>query len=97
MLVGPGKWVVLLVLVLLFVSYRKLPDMSRSIGRSLRIFKGELKGLAENDVRTKAAAPTVRGPLGTPGAGDTANTNTAGTDSTATGSTGTDAGIKNDD
>jgi sec-independent protein translocase protein TatA len=92
MLVGPGKWVVLLVLVLLFVSYRKLPDMSRSIGRSLRIFKGELKGLAENDVRTKAAAPTVRGPLGTPGAGEK-----QGTDSTATGSTGTDAGIKNDD
>jgi sec-independent protein translocase protein TatA len=66
MLVGPGKWVVLLVVVLLLVSYRKLPDVSRSIGRSLRVFKGELKGLADNDVRTKAAAPTVRGPLGRP-------------------------------
>jgi len=63
-LVGPGKWVVLIVVVLLLVSYRKLPDVSRSIGRSLRIFKGEVKGLAENDVRTKAEAPTVRGPLG---------------------------------
>jgi sec-independent protein translocase protein TatA len=66
-LVGPGKWVVLIVVVLLLVSYRKLPDVSRSIGRSLRIFKGEMRGLTENDVRTKAAAPTVRGPLGSPG------------------------------
>lgn len=66
MLVGPGKWVVLIVLVLLLVSYRKLPDISRSVGRSLRIFRGEMRGLGENDVRTKAAAPTVRGPLGSP-------------------------------
>lgn len=70
MLVGPGKWVVLIVVVLLLVSYRKLPDMSRSIGRSLRIFKGEMKGLAHNDVRTRAAAPTKRGPLGSPNSDD---------------------------
>lgn len=89
MLVGPGKWVVLLVVVLLFISYRKLPDMSRSIGRSLRIFKGEIKGLAENDVRTKAAAPTVRGPLGAP-----ETPPAQGTDSTATGSAGTDTETK---
>lgn len=66
MLVGPGKWVVLIVVVLLLVSYRKLPDISRSVGRSLRIFRGEMRGLKENDVRGKAAAPTVRGPLGSP-------------------------------
>jgi sec-independent protein translocase protein TatA len=65
-LVGPGKWVVLIVVVLLLVSYRKLPDISRSVGRSLRIFRGEMRGLKENDVRGKAAAPTVRGPLGSP-------------------------------
>lgn len=70
MLVGPGKWVVLIVLILLLVSYRKLPDISRSIGRSLRIFKGEMRGLGENDVRTKAPAPTVRGPLGAPAKSD---------------------------
>ncbi len=66
MLVGPGKWVVLIVVLLVLFSYRKLPDMSRSVGRSLRIFKGELRGLGENDVRTKATAPSKRGPLGSP-------------------------------
>lgn len=64
MLVGPGKWVVLIVVVLLLLSYRKLPAISRSIGRSLRIAKGELKGWAENDVRTRARAQTGRGKLG---------------------------------
>jgi sec-independent protein translocase protein TatA len=66
MLVGPGKWVVLIVVLLVLFSYRKLPDMSRSVGRSLRIFKGELRGLGANDVRAKAAAPSKRGPLGSP-------------------------------
>jgi sec-independent protein translocase protein TatA len=64
--VGPGKWVVLIVVILLLVSYRRLPDISRSVGRSLRIFKGEMRGLAENDVRTKAPATTTRGRLGSP-------------------------------
>lgn len=37
--------------VLLLFGYKKLPDASRSIGRSLRIFKGEMKGLEDDDVR----------------------------------------------
>src|SRR3712207_9102498 len=49
--------------ILLLFGYKKLPDASRSLGRSLRIFKGEMKGLKDDDVRTKDAAKTspVRG------------------------------------
>ncbi len=47
--------------VLLLFGYKKLPDASRSLGRSLRIFKGEMKGMKDDDVRTKAEAETVRG------------------------------------
>jgi sec-independent protein translocase protein TatA len=39
---------ILAVLVLLFGS-RKLPDAARSLGRSMRIFKAETKGLRGGD------------------------------------------------
>ena len=63
--------------ILLLFGYKKLPDASRSLGRSLRIFKGEMKGMKDDDVRTKDAAQTsatpVRGeivPNATPSSGD---------------------------
>ncbi len=34
-------------------GYKKLPDASRSLGRSLRIFKGEMKGMKDDDVNDK--------------------------------------------
>ncbi len=38
----PSHWIVLaLVLVLLF-GWKRLPDMARSLGRSMRIFKSEV-------------------------------------------------------
>ena len=35
--------VVTIVAVILFFGWKQLPDMSRSLGRSLRIFKSEVK------------------------------------------------------
>ncbi|CAN5360297.1 Sec-independent protein translocase subunit TatA [soil metagenome] len=46
--------------VLLLFGYKKLPDASRSLGRSMRIFKGEMKGMKDDDVRTRAEAESVR-------------------------------------
>jgi sec-independent protein translocase protein TatA len=46
-----GGWeivIILGVLVLLFGA-RRLPDMARSIGQSARVFKGEMKGLKDDD------------------------------------------------
>ena len=38
--------IILIVLgVLVLFGYKKLPDAARSFGRSLRIFKGEMRGL----------------------------------------------------
>ena len=63
---------ILLAFVLLF-GYKKLPDASRSLGRSLRIFKGEMKGMKDDDsaaggLRTRDAAQTtpVRGEMEVP-------------------------------
>jgi sec-independent protein translocase protein TatA len=55
---APEIGLIILAILLLF-GYKKLPDASRSLGRSLRIFKGEMKGMKDDDVRTKDEARTV--------------------------------------
>ena len=46
----PGHLIVLAIVALvLFFGWKQLPDMSRSLGRSLRIFKTEIKGMSADD------------------------------------------------
>jgi sec-independent protein translocase protein TatA len=46
----PGHLIVLAIVALvLFFGWKQLPEMSRSLGRSLRIFKTEIKGMSEDD------------------------------------------------
>ncbi len=54
----PGFWIVLVVLILLLFGAKRLPDLSRSVGRSLRIFKSETEGLREDG---KGEATTAEG------------------------------------
>jgi sec-independent protein translocase protein TatA len=56
---GAPELIIILLIVLVLFGYKKLPDASRSLGRSLRIFKGEMKGMKDDDVRTKDAARTT--------------------------------------
>jgi sec-independent protein translocase protein TatA len=44
-----GEIILLLVVLLLLFGAKRLPDAARGIGRSLRIFKAETKGLREDD------------------------------------------------
>jgi sec-independent protein translocase protein TatA len=44
---GPAEIGLIVLAVMLLFGYRKLPDAARSLGRSLRIFKGEMEGLRE--------------------------------------------------
>ena len=54
---APWHWVVLAIIVIALFGYKKLPDAARSLGRSLRIFKTEIKGMSEDDkARAKANA-----------------------------------------
>ena len=55
---APEIGLIILAILLLF-GYKKLPDASRSLGRSLRIFKGEMKGMKDDDVRGKDEARTT--------------------------------------
>lgn len=42
---GPqgAEWLILLAIVLLLFGARRLPDLARSVGRSLKIFRAEVK------------------------------------------------------
>jgi sec-independent protein translocase protein TatA len=66
--IGAPEIILIILAILLLFGYKKLPDASRSLGRSLRIFKGEMKGMKDDDVRTKDAARTtpVRGEIVAP-------------------------------
>ena len=56
---APEIILILVVLVLLFGA-KRLPDAARSLGRSMRIFKSEVKEMGHDDEQAKppaAAAP----------------------------------------
>ena len=46
---GPREIVILLVVVLVLFGARRLPDSARSLGRSMRIFKSEMKEMKADD------------------------------------------------
>jgi sec-independent protein translocase protein TatA len=87
MSLGPLEIIAIVLVILLLFGYKKLPDASRSLGRSLRIFKGEMKGMKDDDnresVRAKDVAQTstpLRGEIVPP---TTTTTTASGSDLTA--------------
>ncbi|WP_210440939.1 twin-arginine translocase TatA/TatE family subunit [Nocardioides xinjiangensis] len=46
------EWLVILAIVVLVFGAAKLPDLARSSGQALRIFKTETKGLRDDDKTT---------------------------------------------
>jgi sec-independent protein translocase protein TatA len=57
---GPHLLIVLLVILVLFGG-KRLPDAARGLGRSLRIFKSEVKQLREDDDEPATPAPPLEG------------------------------------
>jgi len=47
--IGAPEIILILLLVVLLFGAKKLPDTARGLGRSLRIFKAETKGLRDDD------------------------------------------------
>ena len=59
----PGGWewlIIIGVLVLLFGA-KRLPEMARSVGQSARVFKGEMKGLKDDEGRNAAQGNPAQG------------------------------------
>jgi sec-independent protein translocase protein TatA len=46
----PWHIIVLVVVVLLLFGAKRLPDLAKSVGQSLRIIKTEIKDVADDDV-----------------------------------------------
>lgn len=57
---GPTELIIILVIVLLLFGGKKLPDAARGLGRSLRIFKAETKGMADDDAQAIEASGQSR-------------------------------------
>jgi sec-independent protein translocase protein TatA len=52
--IGWPEIAIIAVVILVLFGSRKLPDAARSLGRSLRIFKAETKGLRDEDKAIEA-------------------------------------------
>ena len=52
---SPWHWAILAVVVIVLFGAKKLPDAARSLGKSMRIFKSELREMqSENKADTSA-------------------------------------------
>ncbi len=64
-----AEWFIILAIVILVFGAAKLPDLARSTGQALKIFKSETKGLIDDDKdkdkqkSTKGTDVTVAGEL----------------------------------
>ena len=61
---GPWEIAIIAVVILVLFGSKKLPDAARSLGRSLRILKTEVKGLHDDD--DDKPAPTTAPPAELP-------------------------------
>ncbi|GII99115.1 sec-independent protein translocase protein TatA [Sediminihabitans luteus] len=77
----PATILILILIIVLLFGSKRLPDLARSVGQSLKIFKKEVTDLRGDD---KPATPT------TPAAGPAPSDTTTG--ATTTGATGTPGG-----
>ena len=66
----PWHFLILALVVVLLFGGKRLPDAARGLGRSLRIFKSEVKQMQDDDPRAREpAGGAARGPRrrGAPG------------------------------
>lgn len=62
---GIGFWQILIIVLIVIVLFgaKKLPDAARSVGRSMRIFKSEVKEMGEEN-KSETQAPQGELPAG---------------------------------
>lgn len=58
----PMHWIIFLVIVLLLFGAKRLPDLAKSVGQSLKIFKKEIKELNDDDTPAPVQPQTYQQP-----------------------------------
>src|ERR1700709_2859140 len=53
---APWHWIVVAIVLAALFGYKRLPDMTRSVARSLRIFKTEMSGMSQDDAARGTSA-----------------------------------------
>ncbi|MEY3430400.1 MAG: hypothetical protein RLZZ79_446 [Actinomycetota bacterium] len=49
----PSHWLLLILVVVILFGAKRLPDSARALGRSLRIFKSEVKELNKDEKKSE--------------------------------------------
>jgi TatA/E family protein of Tat protein translocase len=57
----PSHILILLIVVVILFGAKRLPDSARSLGRSLRIFKSEMKDMKEDGIDKKDGSDGAAG------------------------------------
>lgn len=55
--IGTTELLIIILVVVLLFGAKKLPDAARSLGRSMRIFKSEVKEMQNDDASQQAQLP----------------------------------------
>lgn len=58
--IGAPEIIIIAVLLILLLGWKRLPDAARSLGRSMRIFKSEVTEM-KHDGKSAASSDTVKG------------------------------------
>lgn len=56
----PSHILILLIVVLVLFGAKRLPDSARSLGRSMRIFKSEIKEMNTDEKKTEGETSTEK-------------------------------------
>jgi sec-independent protein translocase protein TatA len=56
---SPWHWLILLAVVVILFGAKKLPDAARSLGKSMRIFKSEIREM-QNEGKPEVAGPAAQ-------------------------------------
>ncbi|ALG08969.1 Sec-independent protein translocase subunit TatA [Kibdelosporangium phytohabitans] len=63
---GPTELIIIAVVIILLFGAKKMPDMARSLGRSMRIIKAETKGMKQDDQADGTAQADTAATTATP-------------------------------
>lgn len=56
----PWHWIIVIAVFVLLFGAKKLPDAARSLGKSMRIFKSEIKEMQSDSAASPAEAPPAK-------------------------------------